>query len=619
MRAIGRLFHSTAYAVVALVLLLAAAPLHATSTFSDLVGQVPVGTVQDGAALQAPYLTWGGDVATFMANGGVTTQPDSIYGKLGLAVNMVSGDDFVAQVQRYLKGESPFLRGTIRMIGMASEVLSQDPRTEPVMFLQLTWSAGDHLVSRGTLRTLSDLKGKKIVLQRGGPHVGMLDDVLRAARLSWSDVDVVWVDDLTGPGGAAARFRNDPSVAACLVISPDMFALTGGLNERGSGKDGTVQDARVLVSTAQMSRSIGDVYAVRKDYFEAHRDQVERFASGYLKASEELVALRRAFEQGGSAEYRKVLQMAQEIFGKEVLPTLDEDAHGLIADASFVGLPGNVSFFTDAGNLSGFGPKSEAALRLAVERGFARSPGKISNANLDYAKLAALGSIQAPVASAPTARFAELRPTDLFPDDPVQRAAAADNTILSFTVNFEPNQSEFSAAQYGNEFQRAVEAASTFGNAVVAIGGHADPTLMLRYLVESGMAKGILTRSGSSGNYQYELNGSSFDLADPDRVHQTVRAGTFSGGVQNDPMQTLQALEQLSQDRAEAVKKAIVEYANAKGYRLDDSQIQPVGVGAREPVVARPSTQQEAYQNMRVEFRLMRVPVEAISAGDFDF
>lgn len=620
MKTMGKLFRTSALAIFGLAaLMLAASSAQAARAFSDLVGNVPVGAVQDGP-LQAPYLTWGGDVATFVANGGLKTTPDSIYGKQGLQVEMVSGDNFVAQVQRYLKGESPFLRGTVRMVGMAAEVLSSDPRTQPVMFLQLTWSAGDHLVSRGAIKTLGDLEGKKIVLQRGGPHVGMLDDVLQAARLSWDDVDVVWVDDLTGPNGAAARFRNDPSVDACLVISPDMFGLTGGLNDRGTGAGGTVKDARVLVSTAQMSRSIADVYAVRKDYFEAHRDQVERFAAGYLKASEELVALKKAFEKGGSAEYRKVLQMTQDIFGKEAIPTLEEDAHGLISDASFVGLPGNVSFFQDSGNLSGFGPKTEAAKKLAVDRGFAATPGQIANAGLDYGKLASLGSIAAPVkTTAPAAKFAEMTPTDLFPDDPIKREAAQDRIILTFTVNFEPNQSEFSVAQYGNDFQRAVEAASTFGNAVIAIGGHADPTLMLRYIVEAGMEKGILKRTGAAGNYEYTLNGKPFDLADPVAVNEAVKAGTFSGGVKTDPLRTLRALEKLSQDRAEAVKQAIVDFANSKGYRLDTSQIKPAGVGAREPLVAKPSSQEEARQNMRVEFRLMKVPVEVISTGDFNF
>ena len=621
MKPLGNSFRTTAFAVLFLAgLTVAISPVQAARSFSELVGDVAVAAVADSRPIQVPFLTWGGDVAGFYANGGLKTVPDSINGKMGLNIDLVPGDDFVAQVRSYLKGESPFLRGTVRMIGMATEVVSRNPGTEPVMFLQLTWSAGDHLVSRGKIKTLGDLKGKKIVLQQGGPHVGMLDDVLKAARLSWSDVDAIWVDELTGPNGAAGRFRQDPSVDACLVITPDMLGLTGGLNERGSGNDGTVADARVLVSTAQMSRSIADVYAVRKDYLDAHRDTVEKFAAGYLKASEDLVALKKAFEKGGSPEYRNVLQMTQDIYGKDVIPTLEEDAHGLISDASFVGLPGNLSFFTDTGNLSGFGPKTEAALKLAVDRGFAASPGKIANANLDYDKLASLTAIKTPVKeAAPAAKFAEMSPTDLFPDDPVERKAAEDNIILTFTVNFEPNQSSFTAAQYGNDFQRALESASTFGNAVMAIGGHADPTLMLRYVVEAGMNMGTLSRTGSAGSYQYTLDGQPFDLADPAAVQEAIKAGKFSGGGQKDPARTMRALEKLSQDRAEAVKKAVVDYANSKSYRLDVSQIQPAGVGMREPLVAKPASAEEARQNMRVEFRLMKVPMEAISTSDFNF
>ncbi len=39
-----------------------------------------------------------------------------------------------------------------------------------------------------------------------------------------------------------------------------------------------------------MSRSIADVYACRKDFFDKHRDRgSSKFAAGYLKACEELV------------------------------------------------------------------------------------------------------------------------------------------------------------------------------------------------------------------------------------------------------------------------------------------------------------------------------------------
>ena len=70
------------------------------------------------------------------------------------------------------------------MIGQASEVVGSDPRTKSVIVLQLSWSAGDHIVAREGIRSLNDLKGKKIACQQGGPHVGLLFDSLAAAKLT---------------------------------------------------------------------------------------------------------------------------------------------------------------------------------------------------------------------------------------------------------------------------------------------------------------------------------------------------------------------------------------------------------------------------------------------------
>ncbi len=600
-------------------ILLWGSPALALQTFADMVGPVQIAAVQSTDPLEVPFITWGGDVATFQGNGGLSTKANSIYANLGLNLKLVPGDDFAAQVRRYLKGESPFLRGTLSMIGMASEVIGTNPDTKGVMFLQMTWSAGDHMVVRETLKTINDLKGKKIVLQQGGPHVGMLDDILRAGKLTWKDVNVVWANDLTGANGAATKFKQDRSIDACFVISPDMVSLVGGINAQGSGAEGTIKGARVLVSTAQMSRSIADVYVVRKDFFDAHRDLVEKFTAGYLQASEALVGLKKAFETKGSSEYRAVLQLAQDIYGKEVLPTLEVDAHGLIADAGFVGLPGNVSFFTDKGNLSGFEAKRTAALDLAVALGYARGKVPFAAADWDYAKLAVLGSLKAQAQTPLVPRFAEMNAADLFPDDPIAKEQRAGNVMLSFVVYFEPNQSVFSATQYGTDFQRAVELASTFGNATMAIGGHGDPTLMLRQMVEAGLDKGILTRAGSGSSAKYSLNGKPFDLTDTAGVLTQIKAGTFANSSKPDPKDTMLGLERLSQERADAVKKAISQFAETKKYRLDVSQMKPVGVGGREPVVAKPATTEEARQNMRVEFRLIKTPAEAIKTSDFDF
>src|SRR5437762_3509039 len=74
-----------------------------------------------GEVLQVPYIFWGGDVATYLANGGQSTQADSLFHKHGLKLNLVRGDDFAAQVKDYKEGKSPFLRGTMSMLGQVAE------------------------------------------------------------------------------------------------------------------------------------------------------------------------------------------------------------------------------------------------------------------------------------------------------------------------------------------------------------------------------------------------------------------------------------------------------------------------------------------------------------------
>ena len=585
--------------------------------FADLVGAGNVGTVTQTTPLSVPYITWGGDMATFYGNGGLATKAGSIFQKQGLNLKLTPGDDFLQQVRDYRAGKTPFLRGTLHMAGLASEVLGADPRTKGVVVLQMTWSAGDHMVARGSIRTVADLKGKTIALQQGGPHVGMLDDILKTARLSWDDIKIVWAKDLTASADSPPElFRKRSDIDACFAITPDMMGLCGGLQNTGSGAEGTVKGARVLVSTAELSRSIADVYVCRKDFYDANKALVTKFVAGYLKACEEVIDLKKQYEAKGAPQYRQLLEMTQQIYGKTTIPTL-EDAHGLLSDCTFAGYPGNVTFFTQEGNLHGFEALHKSALDLATSRGYARERMGLFPSGMDY---------QSPVFLSYLTKT-EIGRGERFRAEAVQSEIEAlsagggldSRTIISFTINFEPNQETFSAEQYGSEYQRVVEAADRFGNAVIAVRGHADPSKTLLDLVKAGLQKGVLKRTGTAGNYSYSLNGQPLDLGHTGTLTKLIETGAFDGVPDLNPRETMQAALNLSRARSEAVRDSIVEYAKKKGLNIDKSQIQPVGVGIREPFVAKPRNLDEARQNMRVEFRIVRVAAEAAKAADFDF
>jgi ABC-type nitrate/sulfonate/bicarbonate transport system substrate-binding protein/outer membrane protein OmpA-like peptidoglycan-associated protein len=585
--------------------------------FRDLVGAAPVGNVTQTSPLTVPYITWGGDMATFYGNGGLTTKAGSLFQKQGLNLRLVPGDDFVQQVRDYRAGKTPFLRGTFHMVGLASEAIGNDPRTKGVVILQMTWSAGDHMIARPGVKTVSDLKGKTIALQQGGPHVGMLDDILKAAKLSWNDVKVVWTKDLTGSQDSPAEvFKKRADVDACFAITPDMAGLCGGLRTTGTGAEGTVKGARVLVSTAELSRSIADVYVCRKDFYDANKDLVTKFVASYLKACEEVIDLKKQYESKGSESYKSLLQMTQDIYGKTTIPVLD-DAHGLLSDCTFVGYPGNVSFFTQQGNLHGFDAFQKSALELATSRGYAKEKMGLFPSGLDYNAPAFVNYLKKTDMERPERFRAEAVRSEI--ESLSSGGVLDEKTILSFTINFEPNQDSFSAIQYGAEYQRVVETADKFGNAVIAVRGHADPSKTLMELVKAGMASGALKRAGSQGNYTYSFNGRPLDLGSTAELSKLIEGGAFDGGAGNNPRETMQAALNLSLTRAEAVRDSLIEYAKSKGITIDKSQIQAVGVGIREPFVAKPRNLDEAKQNMRVEFRLLRVTPEVAKQADFDF
>lgn len=595
-------------------------------TIKEQLGAVTVKPVAATKPVQVPYITWGGDIAAFVANGNsLRTKPDSIYGKFGLDLQFVNGDDTFAQAKRYLSGESPYWRGTFRMGGQFSEALNASPETKPVCILRLTWSLGDHLVATDDINMLQDLKGATIILQRGGPHVGLVDDTLRAADLKWEDVTVVWVENLTGDKGPAEAFRKavngGKKKTVTCVITPDMIGLCSDLESVGSGAEGTVKGAHVVNTTSTMSRSIADVWWVRSDYLEANRAEVEKFVAGYLKATVELVQMRNNYETGANKgsftkgtgpQYKSTLTFAQSIFGEDVFPTLEEDVHGLLLDAEFAGLPGQISFFEDQGNLNNFDKKLKVALDLATSQGYAKNRAGFDTARWDYRRLAEMAGIEYKKEAA-TGRI-QAESLNINPD-----ADFDDKTIYSFTINFSDNQTTFSPDRYGTEFQRALEQASTFGNAVILIRGHSDTNLVLAHLVRAGMKKGLIKRTGGPGNRQYFLNGKPLDLSATSTLTKLISQGAFDGDNEYNPRETMQAALSLSQTRAENVAKAVRAFAEQKGVTLDTTQLQPLGVGINDPLIARPTGPNDSLKNMRVEFSIIRVPAESVKPSDYDF
>jgi hypothetical protein len=587
----------------------------AEAKFAEMVGKVTYQEASAKGPIKIPFFLWGGDVAFFVANGGLRTTPDSIYGKLKLDIQLVPGDDFVKQVPQYTQGSVPFLRGTQHQLALASEIINSDPRTIGVPFLQLTFSAGDHLVGTKEIKTIADFKGKRIAAQQAAPNLGLIDDALKIAKLTWDDVTIVWTKDISGPNGPAAVLKNNQADVA-LVISPDMSALCGDFQSVGTGAEGTHKGAHVVFSTREANRSVVDLLLTSTAFYRANRQIVEQIVAGYCKGSEQLVELKKQYKEKGSPEYMKVLKMVQDIYGKELIPTLDVDAHGLIEDARFVGLPGNQAFFTSSNEIGGFTPVFASAFKFALDRGYVGGyKSTFTKPDLNYGAIATLGGLTKTEVQV-TERFkAEATKEEI---EQFNKGELDGNTIYSFSISFEPDQIEFLPDLYRGDFQKIIEDGYKCGNGVMAIRAHADPSETLMQLVKAGMDKGVIKRTGSSGSWQYSFKGKPMDLSATNQLLQLIEDGEFDHPKFN-PRETMRNAETLSNRRAENVRRAIMKYAEDNKLPLDKSQLQTFALGIKEPFIAKPSGINEAKQNMRVEFRLVRVKSEVTSDADFDY
>ncbi|MEM9704334.1 MAG: hypothetical protein AAF907_17975, partial [Planctomycetota bacterium] len=272
-----------------------------------------------------------------------------------------------------------------------------------------------------------------------------------------------------------------------------------------------------------------------------------------------------------------------------------------------------IEFFKTAGNLVGFDAMLTSALDMATSWGYANVRNGFEPAPFDYRAVAKKAGVE--YAEPEQKERIVGGEADIFGD-----AAELDaNTILEFTINFDPNQSEFSADRYGAEFRQAVENAARYAGAVVVIRGHSDPTAVLGAMIRGGLSNGTLKRTGSPGKYKYFYNGRPIDPTDLDAVSKLIATGAFDAPPKHRPRAVMQKALNLSVARAEAVKQAIAQYAKQTGVNVDLSALTPTGAGISDPVIPKPRSLAEAKENMRVEFRIVRVDAEVIGPGDFDF
>lgn len=503
-----------------------------------------------------PLIAWGADGVVAYANGASLQSASGPLAEAGLPLSLSVVDSFETQLRAYLACETPYLRGTLGMLASAAPVTEFDPRTEQIVFFKHSFSAGDGIVAGEGIARIADLKGKRVAIQANGPHVDFVGRILADGGLSFDDIEIVWVADLTGDGDTPSAAISDGRADAAAVILPDARFLTSGGNV-GTGAEGSVRGATILISTQEAASVIGDYIAVRADYFDANREAISQMVNILFQAEEEM----RTFmaDNGDARQSTMASLMADAFLGG--LPK--EEGVFLWQDAITDGWAGNAKHFSDPNEARRFGVLLEEVNIALRGAGILAAPANLSTAEWDFSKLAdGLSDLDDRQIAAfnPEAAAAAVQK--------LRRTGQLDaNTKIDFQVFFEPDSTSFPVALYAQDFEEILRLASTYSGAIITVEGHSDPLHFLR--------------REQAGADNSEL--------------RAIRTST----------------QNLSMDRAIAVVDALTSYATDLGVRMNRDQFTVDGVGISNPQHNPPQTEAEWRENMRVVFRVLTVQAEA--------
>lgn len=195
-------------------------------------------------------------------------------------VELVLIDNPVAMRDAYAAGEVQIGWATLDMMPLFMEGFvdktgqPRDSRVMPRIYQQIDWSnGGDGIVARDSIKTVSDLRGNKVVLAQNSPSHYFLLNMLVSGGVQPSEVNMVFTEDAFQ---AAAAFNAQNDAAAAVTWAPDIYNLAD------------VQGNRMLVTTLTANKLIADVWFARADFAKDHGDKIEAIARGIFDAMEDL-------------------------------------------------------------------------------------------------------------------------------------------------------------------------------------------------------------------------------------------------------------------------------------------------------------------------------------------
>ncbi len=450
------------------------------------VGSASVGTGKLNRALVVGINTWAGHAPGVVFNNGMEPNPGSQYKtKFGMDVKFVLLEDPAAKLAAFRSGQVDIMWNTVDNWAREASILAEQNQQAKSIIMQ-DWSrGGDGIVSLSSIKSVEDLKGKKIACTQFTPSHFLLLYLLSQSGLTPDEragveKNIVFFTDAPA---AAAAFKAK-QVDAAVTWEPD---LSAAVTQRGS-------EAHILVSTQAATNIIADTLCARQDLINSAPETVRDFVHGWFEGIEMI-------KNNPNGSYEVVAKALK----------LDTDTvSGMLSGLKLTPYADNAQFYGLTGPKAHYDTLFDTAFVIWRKKGLVSRP-------VDAKAWADTRFLQALAANYPGQKVEEAQVVAKAPSE-------RDVPILhqQIQIQFTPGSDEIMPGSY-LLLDKLGETMTSFGSTVLRVEGNTDST---------GSATGNLTlserRAQSVRNYIVK----NFPNIPPTRF-QTIGRGSSNPIAEN--------------------------------------------------------------------------------------
>jgi len=413
-----------------------------TSTDSGSTNAETVGSTDENGdkVLRVQLVSWGGYAPGLYFNEGAVANARSRFFKdYGFKVDFKLNNDLLGAMDAWIAGEYDVLVQTADAFPLYTAPADINA-LGPKAFMQVDWSrGGDAIIVKRGIKTVNDLKGKRIAIAVPSPAQTLLISSLEAAGLKYSDVTVVETSDNL----AAAELFKGNDVDAAVVWSPDDILATQA-----------VPGSKILLTTNEQSHIIADILFAKQSFIDNNRQMINQFYEGWMKGVAEL---------NNDANQKKAAKYLGELNGVST-----DDALGMMSVVKWTSHGDNMNFF--GLNRSYKGQKGED-LYTKMSRKFVET-GHADNVAPPWRSVVSTGAVQAANDKLTGSNYAAEK-SKVFKKSSTDATAPAISS-KPVSISFASGQFQLDANAKTIIDLQFAETAKIFGNAKIRVEGNTD-------------------------------------------------------------------------------------------------------------------------------------------------